>query len=170
MVGEGGDGYVDLSGLQFWQGFGGIASLDVDRHLRVGFTEPAENLRQDGEYGGYRTIQSQFAAQGGITLQTVLQDGPPAHGFFAIFLEECSRLGKADGSVVAGKKGLAHLIFQALDGPGQTRSGNIAFNTGAAEMQGRSQVFKEFQFSDIHDRAVEDREVAPSRRAGAPLC
>lgn len=134
MVGEGGDGYVDFPGLQFGQGLGGIAGLDVDRHLRMGSAEAAENLRQDGECGGYRAIESQFAAQGGIALQPVLQDGPPADGILTIFLEIYPSLGEADGSIVAEKKGFTHLVFQALDGPGQTRGGYITFYTGAAEM------------------------------------
>ena len=151
MVGEGGDGYVDLPGLQFRQGLGGISSLDVDGHLRMGSAEAAENLRQDGEDGGYRTVQRQFAAQGGIALQPVLQDGPTTDGIFTIFLEIYPSLGETDGSIVAEKKGLAHLVFQALDGPGQTRGGYMAINTGAAKMEGCCQVFKKFQFPYVHD-------------------
>jgi len=56
-------------------------------------------------------------------------------------------------SLVAKKKSFPQIIFQPLNGPGQTGGGDIAFQAGTAEMKGRGQMPEQFKFSYIHGLA-----------------
>ena len=74
---------------------------------------------------------------------------------------------RVDRAVVAEKKGFAHLVFESLDGPGQARRGDVALHAGTTEMKRRRQMFKQFQFPDIHERKVKKRG-GPGLPAGRP--
>ena len=60
---------------------------------------------------------------------------PVADGLFTIFFEQHSGRGEMDRPVVSEKKLFAQIVFQSLDGTGQSGRGDVAFQAGAAKME-----------------------------------
>ena len=149
-LGPGGDNDIGIATGQFEQGSGGITGLEVDMDLGMGGTELIEDLGEQAEEGGDRTVEGEFATEDLVGGQFGVQFGPVVEGLFGIFFENLPGLGQTDRPLVAVEKVAAQLLFQALHRPGQTGRGDIAVLTGPTEMEAAGEMAEKFEFLDIH--------------------